>query len=58
MKWRVLLFKIISLLCYDDLLDDFRGNLRTVLDLIKSSSLEDMDRVLYDLTGICDGIES
>lgn len=37
MKWRVLLFKSLSLLCFDDALDDYRSNIRNAIILIKSS---------------------
>ncbi len=57
MRWRVLLFKTLSLLCFDDVLDDYRSNVRSAIKLIKESGEEEMDRVLYDLMGICDGIE-
>jgi hypothetical protein len=58
MKWRVLLFKTLSLLCFDDVLDDYRANIRNTIQLIKLTSPDELDRVLYDLTGICDGIDS
>jgi hypothetical protein len=58
MKWRILLFKTISLLCYDDTLDEYRANVKSTIKNIKETGDEELDRVLYDLTGICDGIES
>ena len=58
MKWRVMLFKSLALLCFDDTLDDYRSNIRNAIALIKNSKENEMNRVLYDLTGICDGIES
>ena len=53
MRWRALLFRIITVLSFDDALDDYRGSIRSTIDLIKISvSQQEWVKVLFDLTGI------
>jgi len=36
-KWRVLLYKSMTALSFDDLLDSYRGNIRNTINLVKQS---------------------
>lgn len=40
MRWRVLLFKIITSLSFDDALDEYRGSIRNTVDLLRTSVLQ------------------
>jgi hypothetical protein len=40
MKWRVLLFKIITALSFDDALDEYRGSIRNTVELIRNSAMQ------------------
>jgi hypothetical protein len=58
MKWRVLLFKIITALSFDDALDEYRGSIRQTVGLLKTSAASNQwVKILYDLTGIFESIE-
>jgi len=52
-KWRVLLFKIITLLTFDDSTDQYRLNIRSTVQLLKSTAIKaNWAELLYGLTGI------
>ena len=57
-RWRILLFKTLSLLCYDDKLDEYRVNIRQSLVMINPGNHqnENPDKIIFDLIGICEGI--
>jgi hypothetical protein len=58
MKWRVLLFKIITALSFDDTLDEYRGSIRNTVALLKASAAQqEWVKILYDLTGIFESID-
>jgi hypothetical protein len=53
MRWRALLFRIITALCFDDALDEYRGSIRSTIKIIKLAvEQQEWVKVLYDLTGI------
>ena len=60
-KWRIQIFKTLSILCFDDMLDDFRKNVRESIEMImnKEATTEDIkyEIMLYDLIGILEGID-
>jgi hypothetical protein len=58
-RLRVLLYKSMTALCFDDLLDSYRGNIRSTIGLVKQSIEENNYlKIMYDLTGICQSIET
>ena len=40
-KWRIILFKTLAFLCYDDKADDYRSNIRNSLQMIQPKRPED-----------------
>lgn len=58
MKWRKLLFRIITTLSFDDTIDEYRENIRKTIGIIKMSAIQgEWAKILYDLTGIFETID-
>lgn len=49
LKWRKKLLKVIALLYFDDIIDDYRGNLENIFISLKN---EHILTILLDLEGI------
>lgn len=59
MRWRTILFKTICVLSFDDALDDYRTSIRNTVDLlVKTARKGEWVKLLYDLTGILESIDS
>ena len=60
-RCRIMLFRTLSILCFDDMLDDFRNNIRTSIKIIMSKDIGDEiamhESMLYDLIGILEGVD-
>lgn len=58
MKSRVILFKTIVALSFDDSVDEYRVSIKKVLTLLKQElDAELHEKLLYDLTGIFEAIQ-
>jgi hypothetical protein len=58
MRFRVLLFKTICVLSFDDALDEYRGSIRNTVGLLCKTVVNgEWVRLLYDLTGIFESID-
>lgn len=58
MKWRKLLFRIITTLSFDDTIDEYRENIRKTIEIIKMSAMQgEWAKILYDLIGIFETID-
>lgn len=59
MKLRRKLFKIITTLSFDDILDTYRTNINNVLDSIEVHfKQKNYNIIVFDLSGICDNIDT
>ena len=58
LKLRKQLFKIIASISFDDILDDYRKNITDLVLNLKKGLYENRWKTLYDLTGICEAIDT
>lgn len=59
LKLRRKLFKIITTLSFDDLLDTYRTNINFVIEAIEHDFYQqNYAKVVFDLSGICDNIDT
>lgn len=53
LKLRKKLYKIITNISFDDILDDYHENIDRMICNLENAFRENRWKVLYDLTGIC-----
>lgn len=58
LKWRKKLFNIITTLNFDDVLDSYRINIDQLIQEMMNSLNSNKWKVLYDLTGVCESIDT
>ena len=58
LKLRKNLFKIIASISFDDILDDYRKNITDLVANLAKGLSENQWKTLYDLTGICEAIDT
>lgn len=52
------LFKIITNISFDDILDDYRTNINDLILNLEKALAENRWKAMYDLTGICEAIDT